>query len=460
MTDRRVLVVESDAERADNFQQLLEFADFDPFVVPAVDKVPWEDCAKPGWLAALVHDSDDFLKPMLSDLNRHGADLPVVTLGSASGSSTREDERICGQIALPFKYPSLVEALESARRWRTEYRGPSGCFPVGSSPAVAELDRLMRQVADFDSTVLITGESGTGKELVARRIHELSGRSDRPFIPLNCCAIPRELLESELFGHEKGAFTGALSRRIGRFELAEGGTLFLDEIGDMSVDMQVKLLRVLQERTFERLGGVDTRNADVRILAATNRELETQVANGEFREDLFFRLNVFPIQVPPLRERLEDLPALINDLAKNSASAGRSKLTFSKAALGRLSSYHWPGNVRELANLIERSSILCADGRVDLESLPAPMGDRQHARNQQRTFSDIPSEGLDLRAYLGNIEKDLIRSALDQTGGTVAHAARLLNLRRTTLVEKLRKHDLVSCGRADGMTADAGLSKI
>jgi len=292
MTDRRVLVVEGDSDRADNVQQLLEFADFEPFVVPTVDKVPWEDCAKPGWLAALVHGCDDCLKPMLSDLNRHGADLPVVTLGSEPSSLARDDERICGQISLPFKYPSLVEALESARRWRTEYRGPSGCFPVGSSPAVAELDRLMRQVADFDSTVLITGESGTGKELVARRIHELSSRSARPFVPLNCGAIPRDLLESELFGHEKGAFTGALTRRIGRFELAQGGTLFLDEIGDMSLDMQVKLLRVLQERTFERVGSVETRRADVRILAEIGDLLPQILDAGEGPQTFDFRVLV------------------------------------------------------------------------------------------------------------------------------------------------------------------------
>jgi sigma-54 specific flagellar transcriptional regulator A len=206
-------------------------------------------------------------------------------------------------------------------------------FPVGRSPAIDGLDQLMRQVAGYDSTVLIRGESGCGKELVARRIHELSHRSRGPFVPVNCGAIPRDLLESELFGHEKGAFTGALTTRVGRFELADGGTLFLDEIGDMSVDMQVKLLRVLQERAFERVGSGEQRRANVRIVAATHRDLEARSRTGEFREDLFFRLNVFPIAVPPLRERVDDLPALIDDLVRRGEAEGRPSITFTQTAL-------------------------------------------------------------------------------------------------------------------------------
>jgi sigma-54 specific flagellar transcriptional regulator A len=316
----------------------------------------------------------------------------------------------------------------------------SGEFPVGRSGAIHGLDQLMRQVAKYDSTVLIRGESGCGKELVARRIHELSARAKGPFVPVNCGAIPRELLESELFGHEKGAFTGALTTRIGRFELADGGTLFLDEIGDMSFDMQVKLLRVLQERAFERVGSGEQRRANVRILAATHRDLETRARAGEFREDLFFRLNVFPIVVPALRDRLDDLPALIDDLVRRGEAEGRPSISFTETALDCLSAYSWPGNVRELQNLIERLAILYPDQTIDREQLPVPIGERR--RNVQPAVTTIPKTGLDLREYLGSIEKQLIRSALDQTDGTVAHAARLLKLQRTTLVEKLRKYEL------------------
>ena len=313
-------------------------------------------------------------------------------------------------------------------------------FPVGESAAVNELDLLMHQVARYDSTVLIQGESGCGKELVARRIHELSVRQDAPFVPVNCGAIPKDLLESELFGHEKGAFTGAITTRVGRFELADGGTLFLDEIGDMSLDMQVKLLRVLQERTFERVGSAEPRRANVRILAASHRDLETRAADGEFREDLYFRLNVFPIRVPPLRERLDDLPALIEDLISRGVEAGRPSIRFSETALACLRTYRWPGNVRELQNLVERMSILFPNKTIEREDLPPTMGERRRPSVVGTTF--IPSGGLDLREHLGSIEKQLIRSALDQTDGTVAHAARLLKLRRTTLVEKLRKYEM------------------
>ena len=315
-----------------------------------------------------------------------------------------------------------------------------GEFPVGRSVVISGLDQLMRQVAGYDSTVLIRGESGCGKELVARRIHELSARARGPFVPVNCGAIPRELLESELFGHEKGAFTGALTTRIGRFELADGGTLFLDEIGDMSVDMQVKLLRVLQERVFERVGSGEQRRANVRILAATHRDLEARARTGEFREDLFFRLNVFPIVVPPLRERCDDLPALIDDLVRRGEADGRPSIAFTETALDCLSAYAWPGNVRELQNLIERLAILYPNQTIDREQLPTPIGERR--RNAQPALTTVPKTGLDLREYLGNIEKQLIRSALDQADGTVAHAAKLLKLQRTTLVEKLRKYEL------------------
>ena len=249
-------------------------------------------------------------------------------------------------------------------------QGAVGSFPTGTSPQIQRVNHLIHQVASFDSNVLVLGESGTGKEVVARAIHEASPRRLRPFVPINCGAIPAELLESELFGHEKGAFTGALATRKGRFEIAEGGTIFLDEIGDMNPTMQVKLLRVLQERVYERVGSCVSQRCDVRIVAATHRDLEQAIANGSFREDLFYRLNVVPIEMPALRERGEDLPLLIADLHERISSAGRPAVQFTAAALEALKSYRWPGNVRELANLIERMSIQCGTRPVAVADLP------------------------------------------------------------------------------------------
>jgi sigma-54 specific flagellar transcriptional regulator A len=355
-------------------------------------------------------------------------------------------------------------------------------LPTGSSLAIRQINRLIAQVAAFDSNVLILGESGTGKEVVARAIHDSSPRAARPFVPINCGAIPAELLESELFGHEKGAFTGALATRKGRFEVAEGGTIFLDEIGDMNPTMQVKLLRVLQERTFERVGSCIPQKCNVRILAATHRNLEEAIAKGSFREDLFYRLNVVPIEVPPLRSRAEDLPQLIADLAERLGATGRQNVRFTPAALAALQVYGWPGNVRELGNLIERLSIQCSSRPVGIADLPpryqptdwiaptesaeltpssaasaAPQpysadgamleaADDEPEAAMEASFADqlleeIPP-GFDLRQYLETLEQRLILRAMDASGGTVAQAARVLGLRRTTLVEKLRKYSM------------------
>ena len=315
--------------------------------------------------------------------------------------------------------------------------------------------------------MLVLGESGTGKEVVARAIHEHSPRRDGPFVAINCGAIPPDLLESELFGHEKGAFTGALSARKGRFEMAEGGTLLLDEIGDMSLPMQVKLLRVLQERSFERVGGNQTIRCNVRVIAATHRNLEDRIAEGHFREDLFYRLNVFPIEMPALRERLDDLPALVTTLAMQLARTGRGEVRFADETLQALRFYPWPGNVRELTNLVERMAVLHPGGLVRVQDLPrrylpedgvlpAPVAEAQavpaspaasldaaavEAQTAAFAASDrLPEDGIDLREHIARIELNLIRDALDRAGGVVAHAAQLLGLRRTTLVEKLRKY--------------------
>lgn len=340
--------------------------------------------------------------------------------------------------------------------------------PCGQSRSIKEIIRLIEQVAPADSNVLILGESGTGKEMVARHIHEISRRAARPFVPVNCGAIPADLLESELFGHEKGAFTGALTTRMGRFEFAEGGTLFLDEIGDMSLQMQVKLLRVLQERSFERVGSNRTIHCNVRIIAATHRDLDAAIGEGRFREDLFYRLNVFPIQIPPLRERLEDLPQLIEHLFERGQRIGNRRVYLDTEAMNCLMRCRWPGNVRELGNLLERLGILYPDQRIGAADLP----ERYRATDSAAWFGsgvridpqpalaesmpadreavcvtgsqniDLPQGGLDLKDHLSTIEIGLIRRAMREADGTVAEAARLLGIRRTTLVEKLRKYRL------------------
>ena len=349
-------------------------------------------------------------------------------------------------------------------------------LPTGVSPAVAAVNRLIQQVAPYDSTVLILGESGTGKEIAARAIHAASPRRQRPFVAVNCGAIPSELLESELFGHEKGSFTGAITARKGRFEIAEGGTLFLDEIGDMSLPMQVKLLRVLQERIYERVGSNTSSECDVRIIAATHRNLEESIVRGSFRGDLFYRLNVFPIEMPTLAARISDLPALIDAFVAQAAGRGRPRLRLLPETLEALGNYPWPGNIRELSNLIERLAILCPERPVGIGDLPAryrpadwtapaivppPMTEEipqliasmaggEETENdavlpasvwncEQESPTRLPENGVDLRAHLTLIERSLISQALQRSGGTVAHAARLLSLRRTTLVEKLRK---------------------
>jgi len=306
-----------------------------------------------------------------------------------------------------------------------------GYRPIGSSRAMRDIHRLIEQVAPFDSNVLILGESGTGKEMAARHIHELSGRGRQPFVPVNCGAIPADLLESELFGHEKGAFTGALTTRVGRFEYAEGGTLFLDEIGDMSLQMQVKLLRVLQERSFERVGSNRSLVCNVRIIAATHRDLEAAIAAGSFREDLFYRLNVVPFSVPPLRERKQDIPILVREFLREfGRQYGRPRMEVSEEALEVLGQHSWPGNVRELKNLVERVLILNPRAlRIERKHLP-PLTQRSAARNGD-DFSTL-QQARD--AY----ERDYILKKMDEARNNVSRAAELLGLERSHLYRKMK----------------------
>ncbi|MGB5324831.1 MAG: sigma-54 dependent transcriptional regulator [Pseudomonadales bacterium] len=399
--------------------------------------------------------------------------LPVMLVGESTadypGLPADLARMVISQLDMPLEYSKLIDDLHRAQVYREQVSGsrrrPGQRDPllfrslVGTSRKVAHVRELMAQVADKDVTVLITGESGTGKEVVARNLHYHSPRRQRPFVPVNCGAIPPELLESELFGHEKGSFTGAISSRAGRFELAEGGTLFLDEIGDMPLNMQVKILRVLQERSFERVGGNKTYQADVRIIAATHKNLEEMIAAGEFREDLYYRLNVFPIEMPAMRDRIEDLPLLLNELISRLENEKRGSVRFNSAAILSLCQHGWPGNVRELANLVERMAIMHPYGVVGVKDLPAKFRhveeDEQHdesvsgmrAINIPSTASMddrplLPCDGIDLKAYVSTIEQHLIQQALDDAGGVVARAADKLAIRRTTLVEKMRKYEM------------------
>jgi len=309
---------------------------------------------------------------------------------------------------------------------------------IGESEPMSRVFRLMDKVADDDSTVIIYGESGTGKELIARSMHFNSRRNTKPLIPVNCGAIPEELLESELFGHEKGAFTGAHKARIGRFELADGGTIFLDEIGDMSPNLQVKILRVLQEREFERVGGVRPIKVDIRIIAATHRDLEKAVAEEKFRQDLYYRLNVIPIDVPPLRERKSDISLLVAHFINHfNRTKGKNTLGISDNAFRCFVEYDWPGNVRELQNIIERLVTLHDGGMIDMDDLPAKL--LTDGSETGVPFVDIPSEGMSFNTMVTNFEKQLIHQALKKTSGVKNKAAQLLNMNRTTLVEKMKK---------------------
>ncbi len=314
---------------------------------------------------------------------------------------------------------------------------------IGSSEGIRHVLDMIERVADSESTVLVTGESGTGKELVARAIHTSSSRSTGPFIPINCGAIPAELLESELFGHVKGAFTGAISNRVGRFELADGGTLFLDEIGDLEPTLQVKILRALQERCFEPVGSTKTVQVNVRVIAATNIDLERAVEQGKFREDLFYRLNVIPIHIPALRERRSDIPLLLSHfLDLYGRSKGRVLSGFSNESLDCLANYAWPGNIRELENLVERLTILKGSGVVEVLDLPTKYRAQAAIAVSTSTQMDIPEEGMDFNSTVDAFENNLILKALEKTGWNRNQAAALLRLNRTTLVEKIKKKGL------------------
>jgi len=350
-------------------------------------------------------------------------------------------------IAKPFQFDELIHVLQKAmeqRRLTSENAYLRSQLEeryqfegiLGHSRPMQKLFHVLETVARSSSTILITGETGTGKEVVARAIHHNSARKAYRFVALNCSAIPETLLEAELFGHVRGAFTGAVGARQGRFEQAHRGTLFLDEVGTMSNALQMKLLRALQEREFERVGDNQTIKVDVRVIAATNSDLAKMVAEGTFREDLYYRLHVIPIQLPPLRDRRDDIPVLVKHFLEKFAPG--SQMQMSQAAMRALMAYQWPGNMRQLENAVERAVALSAGRReIDSSDLPAELQVTPHVT--ATPIVDFPDEGLDLPAYLEAIERDLIRRSLDRTGGNRNRAAELLRIKRTTLVEKLKR---------------------
>ena len=476
MSEGRVLVIDTDEERAQELRTVLEFVHCRAQVTDRPADII--DTSPRDWNAVILGRlAGQALAQLLEWLRRDRMHAPLLVLQpyyDAVLKASGLDRSACLQLDTPVRYVQLSELLRRAEQMQPQVSAAPSTVraqqgPTGNSAAVRRVRRMIEQVAGFDTTVLITGESGTGKEVVARAIHERSNRADKPFVAVNCGAIPHELLESELFGHEKGAFTGAITARKGRFEMADGGTLFLDEIGDMPLSMQVKILRVLQERTFERVGANRSSQCDVRIIAATHRNLEDAIVKGSFREDLYYRLNVFPVEMPPLRERLEDLPLLIEDLIRALERSGHGSVRLGSDAVHALRAYHWPGNVRELSNLIERLAVLHPGASVRVADLPpryraqSPLPALAEAEDFDEPLdedealpvspalgdggtpgdiAELPPEGMNLKDHIEHIELTLIRQALEQAGGVVAHAAKLLSTRRTTLVEKLRKYGL------------------
>jgi len=466
-----ILIIDNNKEQREHLELLLGFIDYEIYASVTSDN----------WLEAKQEHQPESV--MLGDIGDTQAIIdiiskikeefdkatPVLLLSDLHDKSLLPPEIagiIVNVVERPIKHRQLIHALHLAQVYRESQTSAGKSAPmlfrslVGHSRSITQVRKLIEQVADTDANVLILGQSGTGKEVVARNLHYYSSRRDKPFVPVNCGAIPPDLLESELFGHEKGAFTGAISARQGRFELAEGGTLFLDEIGDMPLTMQVKLLRVLQERVFERVGSNKSIKADVRIVAATHRELEEEIKEGRFREDLYYRLNVFPIEMPALKDRCDDIPLLIKELVTRMEHEQRGSVRLTPTAIAALSHYPWHGNVRELSNLMERLIIMFPYGVVDVRDLPEKFRGQAVAGAQSDDLESttavapmvestdvnaavrLPSNGLDLKEHLSQLEFSLIQQALEEADGVVAHAAKRLSMRRTTLVEKMKKYGL------------------
>jgi len=481
---KQIIIVDNNNERRQQIETVLSFVG-EPYVSCSPEQVAQVHLQTDNILTTIIAGS---LAQEHAQLIKSKPESPFLVHDLIDQQSTSEHTNIIGELSVPLNYAQLTELIHHCHQYQNKLPNKNGRSNgkidkfrtlIGASKSMQEVKFLIEQVASTMANVLILGESGTGKEVIARNIHDLSERAKAPFVPVNCGAIPGDLLESELFGHEKGAFTGAISTRKGRFELAEGGTLFLDEIGDMPQPMQVKLLRVLQERTFERVGGSKSIKANVRIVAATHQHLEDMIKAGDFREDLFYRLNVFPIESPALRDRKEDIPLLLQELVSRfEADQGRG-VRFTEKALESLMEHPWSGNVRELSNLIERMIIMYGDQVVNVSELPLKYQhvdaeiyqpeypeelqeqeaiaelfsgfdyDEDEADEIPTTFvtsNVLPQEGLNLKEHLAELEVSLIEQALAQSDGVVARAAELLTMRRTTLVEKMRKYDIQKAG--------------
>jgi sigma-54 specific flagellar transcriptional regulator A len=448
--ERLILVIAEDAEAGETLRDSIEFLDAPATALTSPER--WRDSAAGQRLAAVfLHPSlgRAAVAHLVAEIGSADAALPLVVAGRADLSALEADcpgARLFG-LDLPVDFSQLAALLEEIwagySRRRAEHAADRvQSRPLGESLAMCEARGLAERVAASGASVLILGESGTGKEVVARYIHELSARQG-PFVAVNCGAIPGQLLESELFGHERGAFTGAVARRTGRFEQAAGGTIFLDEIGDMPPAMQVKLLRVLQERVIDRIGGLESIPVDVRVIAATHRDLPEAIEDGTFREDLYYRLNVFPIELPPLRERAGDIPLLLEEMVRRVDARLGIRVDFAPETVRALQEYDWPGNVRELANLVERLAVVRPHGCIMVGDLPAPLRrETAAAATAPAAADDLPPDGKSLKEHMGDIESSLIRDALRSCDGVVAQAARMLGMGRTTLVEKIRRYDI------------------
>lgn len=482
---KHILVVDNDPARRQQIETVLSFVG-EHYQVCQDDEISEIFKKQANVLTVII--CGNISNPLI-ELAKNNPACPFVTHDVVDEDKINGFVNVIGEVSTPLNYAQLTEMVHHCHQYHNKlprHNKTTGNSPlfrslVGTSEPMQQVRFLIEQVASTQANVLILGESGTGKEVVARNIHNLSNRSKAPFVPVNCGAIPPDLLESELFGHEKGAFTGAISTRKGRFELAEGGTLFLDEIGDMPQPMQVKLLRVLQERTFERVGGAKSLKADVRVIAATHQNLEEMIKEGSFREDLYYRLNVFPIETPALRERKEDIPLLLQELVARFEHDQGQTVRFTEQAIASLQEHAWSGNVRELSNLIERMIIMYAEQIVNVSELPnkyrhidveeytpeypEELQEREainelfagfeyddEDEESSNTFEDdegdvaqvneLPNDGLNLKEYLADLEVSLINQALERNEWVVARSAELLGMRRTTLVEKMRKYGL------------------
>ncbi|MRI32403.1 sigma-54-dependent Fis family transcriptional regulator [Endozoicomonas sp. OPT23] len=472
----QVLIIDDSQQRRHDLSTIIEFMGYH---TKAISSAYWEDAIsesdRHSFCALFLGDylqAENSMQAMIARIQRWSGGVPVIRIAEPLPENLQSSLRrqIIARIDWPCNRNQLLSCLHYGQVYREQWRQlhTTGMNQqvelfkglVGKSDRMRKVRADMAQVADSDVNVMVTGESGTGKELVARNLHEHSSRRDMPFVPVNCGAIPNELLESELFGHEKGSFTGAVQTRIGRFELAQGGTLFLDEIGDMPLHMQVKLLRVLQERTIERVGGSEQVPVDVRIIAATHKNLAEMIEAGEFREDLYYRLNVFPIEMPALRERPEDIPLILNELVSAMEKQNRGSIRLSSAAILSLCRHEWPGNVREMSNLLERLAIMFPYGVVGVQDLPQnfrhmdAIGDddgvaelfpdsiQPAGQGKVDDLAILPVGGINLKEFLTRLEKSLIQQALSDCNSVVARAADKLQIRRTTLVEKMRKYGL------------------